>query len=233
MIKTGAVAVIPARGGSKRIPRKNIKEFCGMPLIAYSIRAAQESGCFDDVIVSTDDQEIADIAIQYGASVPYLRSKDLSDDYSTTMDVISHAAKQLDDHVQFVCCIYATAPLLLSEDLRLAYESLLSSIDIDYVFSVTDFAFPIQRALKLGENDQVSMFDAQYISTRSQDLIEAFHDAGQFYWGTREAWVQKKNVLDGSTKGFRLPRYRVQDIDTMDDWIMAELLYKSLVSHDK
>ena len=227
MIKTRAVAIIPARGGSKRIPRKNIKEFCGMPLIAYSILAAQDSGCFDDVIVSTDDQQIADIAIKYGASVPFLRSKDLSDDYATTMDVMSHATKQLGNNVQFVCCIYATAPLLLGEDLRSAYESLIAGKDIDYVFSITDFAFPIQRALKLGEKNQVSMFDAQYMSTRSQDLEEAFHDAGQFYWGRKEAWGQKKTIFSEHAVGFKIPRYRVQDIDTLDDWVMAELLYKS------
>lgn len=227
MIKTGAVAVIPARGGSKRIPRKNIRNFCGKPMIAYSIEAAKSSGCFDDIIVSTDDQEIADIAIQYGASVPYLRPKDLSDDYATTIDVMSHTAKQLDDNVQFVCCIYATAPLLLSEDLRSACESLISGKDIDYVFSITDFAFPIQRALKLDEKNQVSMFDAQYISIRSQDLIEAFHDAGQFYWGRKDAWNQKKAIFSEYAVGFKLPRYRVQDIDTSDDWVMAELLYKA------
>lgn len=227
MIQTGAVAVIPARGGSKRIPRKNIKEFCGKPMIAYSIEAAKESGCFEHIIVSTDDQEIAEIAMQFGASVPYLRSKELSDDYATTMDVMSDIVGKLDDQIQLVCCIYATAPLLLSADIKSAYYSLIANSEIDYVFSITDFAFPIQRALKIGDKNQVSMFDAQYISTRSQDLVEAFHDAGQFYWGRKEAWKNRNAIFDQKSIGFKLPRYRVQDIDTMDDWIMAELMCKA------
>lgn len=227
MIKKRAIAVIPARGGSKRIPRKNIKEFCGKPMIAYSIEAAINSGCFERVIVSTDDAEIAEVAKKYGAEVPYFRSAELSDDYATTADVMADAVARLkSDEIDFICCIYATAPLLLSEDLIKGFSMLKDNLHIDYAFSITEFAFPIQRALKLNDKAQISMFYPEYMATRSQDLIEGWHDAGQFYWGTSTAWLNKKAIFSKNSLGVKLPRVRVQDIDTPEDWEMAELLYK-------
>lgn len=227
-MKSKAIAIIPARGGSKRIPRKNIKNFCGKPMIAYSIEAAINSGCFEQVIVSTDDSEIADIAKQYGAEVPYLRSAKLSDDYATTADVMADAVSRLNnDEIEFICCIYATAPLLLSDDLIKGFSLLKDNEDADYTFSITEFAFPIQRALKLNNKAQISMFYPEYMSTRSQDLEEGWHDAGQFYWGTRNAWRDKKKIFGENSRGVKLPRIRVQDIDTFQDWEVAEFLYKN------
>jgi pseudaminic acid cytidylyltransferase len=221
------IAIIPARGGSKRIPRKNIKEFCGKPMIAYSIEAALASKCFDRVIVSTDDNEIAKVAIEYGAEVPFLRPANISDDYATTLDVISHAINELNlpDH-NTICCIYATAPFLTSKDLNQAFR-VISDETLDYVFSATEFSFPIQRAIKLDDNGYVDMFFKEHLNTRSQDLEKSYHDAGQFYFGTCLAFRNSKPVFVSSkSKVHILPSYRVQDIDTGDDWIKAELLFK-------
>ncbi|MGL5410809.1 MAG: pseudaminic acid cytidylyltransferase, partial [Shewanella sp.] len=176
------IAIIPARGGSKRIPRKNIKLFHGKPMIAYSIEAAIASGCFDKVIVSTDDQEIADVAKRYGAEVPFLRPADISNDYATTMDVMAHAiawCKQQGWNIEAVCCLYATAPFVLPEDLRQGY-ALLQEEGVQFAFSATSFPFPIQRAIKLDEQGFVSMFSPENELVRSQDLEESYHDAGQF-----------------------------------------------------
>jgi N-acylneuraminate cytidylyltransferase len=224
------IAIIPARGGSKRIPRKNIKEFHGKPLIAYSIEAAIASGCFDRIIVSTDDSEIAEIANQYGAEVPFIRPKDISDDYATTLDVINHALLWLQKnnyHFTYVCCIYATAPFLSSEFIRTGLDELVKG-SFDYAFSATSYAFPIQRALKINQNGSTDMFMPEHINTRSQDLEDAFHDAGQFYWGKASAFLNKKNVFSNSSFAVILPRKLVQDIDTMEDWSNAELMFEIL-----
>lgn len=222
------LCVIPARGGSKRIPRKNIKEFCGQPIIAYSIQAALDSQCFSRVIVSTDDEEIAEVAKQYGAEVPFMRPEDLADDYATTMMVISHAIQmmQLQNYNPFyTCCLYATAPFVKPEDLRKSLK-VLQRCRATYCLSVTDFAFPIQRAIQLSNDGGLSMFYPEFEQTRSQDLPHAYHDAGQIYWGVSEAWVQNLSVFASYSVAYQLPRYRVQDIDTMDDWFRAEWLYK-------
>lgn len=224
------VAIIPARGGSKRIPRKNVKSFCGKPIIAWSIEAAIASGCFDKIIVSTDDQEIADVAEQWGAEVPFIRPNDLSDDYSGTLPVIRHAVQWLDDHkltVDYACCIYATAPFVSADDIQQGYQ-LIQQADSSYAFSVTSYAFPIQRAIRIMENGRMAMFNPEHFQTRSQDLEEAWHDAGQFYWGSTEAWLQEKPIFGEDSVPVKLPRYRVQDIDTPEDWARAEWIFKAM-----
>lgn len=224
------IAIIPARGGSKRIPRKNIKLFHGKPMIAYSIETAIQSGCFDKIIVSTDDQEIANIALQYGAEVPFLRPVHVSDDFATTMDVMQHALNWCASEnwdVKQVCCIYATAPFITSASLKLGLKALQSD-NIDYAFSATTFPFPIQRAIALNEQGRVRMFSLEYANTRSQDLPEAYHDAGQFYWGTVQAFINGKPFFAEDSKAIILPRKRVQDIDTEEDWELAEALFSAL-----
>ncbi|WP_047710170.1 pseudaminic acid cytidylyltransferase [Pectobacterium atrosepticum] len=223
------VAIIPARGGSKRIPRKNIKLFCGKPMIAWSIEQAKASECFDRIIVSTDDMEIADIASQYGAEIPFIRPDELSNDYATTGQVMSHAITWLrnESFIQAACCIYATAPFLSAEDIRSGYR-LLEETQSDYAFSVTTYTFPIQRALKKSADDGVSMFQPETFQMRSQDLEEAFHDAGQFYWGKPDAWKEEKPIFNSHSTAVILPRYRVQDIDTQEDWDRAELMFQVL-----
>ncbi|ACX88775.1 pseudaminic acid cytidylyltransferase [Pectobacterium parmentieri] len=223
------VAIIPARGGSKRIPRKNIKPFCGKPMIAWSIEQAKASECFDRIIVSTDDLEIADIACQYGAEIPFMRPDELSNDHATTGQVMNHAVTWLQHEsiIQAACCIYATAPFLSAEDIRFGYRR-LEETQSDYTFSVTTYAFPIQRALKKSVDDYISMFQPEAFQTRSQDLEEAFHDAGQFYWGTSLAWKEEKPVFNSNSTGIILPRHRVQDIDTQEDWLRAELMFQIL-----
>lgn len=224
------VAVIPARGGSKRIPRKNIKAFHGKPMIAYSIESAKESGCFDRIIVSTDDEEIAKVAIEWGAEVPFMRPASISDDFSTTMDVMKHAVDWCVSqgwNVENVCCIYATAPFLSSESLKEGLAT-LDTASIDYTFSATTFAFPIQRALKVGRDEYVEMFSPEHMNTRSQDLPEAIHDAGQFYWGKMASYLQEKAFFTNRSKAILLPRKRVQDIDTPEDWEFAEALYQAM-----
>lgn len=224
------LAVIPARGGSKRIPRKNIRQFCGQPMIAWSISAALESNCFDAVIVSTDDAEIAEIARQYGATTPFLRPAELSDDYTGTIPVIQHAIEWYQGHEQSpeqVCCIYATAPFVRAEDISDGL-TVLEETGCDYAFSVTSYAFPIQRAIHITEQGRVEMFQPEHFSTRSQDLDEAFHDAGQFYWGLADAWLAGKPIFSSNAAPVILSRHRVQDIDTLEDWTRAELMFKAL-----
>ncbi|WP_341992965.1 pseudaminic acid cytidylyltransferase [Morganella morganii] len=226
------IAIIPARGGSKRIPRKNIKLFHGKPMIAYSIEAAIASGCFDKVIVSTDDQEIADVAKQYGAEVPFFRPAEIADDYATTMDVMVHAIQWCQYQgweLEAVCCLYATAPFVLAEDLQQGYQ-LLQKDDVQFAFSATSFPFPIQRALKLGKDGSVAMFAPENELVRSQDLEEAYHDAGQFYWGRKEAFLSKLSIFSSHSQVVLLPRKGVQDIDTTEDWELAESLYSALQS---
>lgn len=221
------IAVIPARGGSKRIPRKNVKMFAGKPMIAWPIAAALESGCFDRIIVSTDDEEIAEAAKAHGAEVPFRRPAELSGDHTPTVPVIAHAVRWLRESAQVerACCIYATAPFLRTEDVRAGLDALIAR-ECDYAFSVTSYPFPIQRALKLDAQERVSMFQPEHIETRSQDLEEAYHDAAQFYWGRAEAWLDGRAIFGDRSVAVRLPRKRVQDIDTMEDWERAELLFR-------
>jgi N-acylneuraminate cytidylyltransferase len=224
------LAVIPARGGSKRIPRKNVKPFGGKPMIAWSIQAAVQSRSFDRIIVSTDDTEIARVARDYGAEVPFMRPPELSDDHIGTVPVIAHAIEWHVAHgvqVSHVCCIYATAPFVQASDLQHGLELLVTS-RADYAFSVTSYAFPIQRALRITPDRRVQMFQPEYSNTRSQDLEEAWHDAGQFYWGNAGAWLAHKPLLTPDAVPVVLPRYRVQDIDTPEDWIRAEIMFHAL-----
>ncbi len=232
MLKTGAIAIIPARGGSKRIPKKNIKEFYGKPLIAYSIETAIQSNLFDQVIVSTDDTEIAAVAKRYGANVPFLRPKELSDDYCGTTDVVNHAIDFLENNgekIEFVCTIYATAPFLQSKYLIEGLNNLQNN-DAVHSFSCTTMPFPIQRTFKIDKNGRCEMFFPEHYLTRSQDLEEAYQDAGQFYWTNRikQKKTINKIVFSEISIPVVLPRYLVQDIDTQEDWIRAEYMYETL-----
>jgi N-acylneuraminate cytidylyltransferase len=224
------LAVIPARGGSKRIPRKNIKSFGGLPMIAWSIQAAIKSQCFEHIIVSTDDHEIAEVAKAYGADVPFLRPAELSDDHAGTIPVIAHAIDWLQQHAQMateVCCIYATAPFVQASDLQHGLK-VLQNTGADYAFSVTSFEFPIQRAIRITPEQRVDMFQPEHFCTRSQDLEEAWHDAGQFYWGKTQAWLAGKPLFSPDAAPVPLPRHRVQDIDTPEDWERAERMFMML-----
>ncbi|OZB74784.1 MAG: pseudaminic acid cytidylyltransferase [Halothiobacillus sp. 14-55-98] len=225
------LAVIPARGGSKRIPRKNIRSFGGKPMISWSIEAALQSGCFDQVVVSTDDAEIADVARTHGAAVPFMRPAELSGDHTGTIPVIRHAIEwfqSLGTVPEEVCCLYATAPFVRAEDIRKGLEVLGKTEDCAYAFSVTSYAFPIQRALRLTAADRVQMFHPEHFNTRSQDLDEAYHDAGQFYWGQCSAWLAGKPIFSPAAAPVILPRHRVQDIDTPEDWERAEWMFKAM-----
>jgi len=224
------LCVIPARGGSKRIPKKNIRNFCGKPIIAYTIEAALASACFDKVIVSTDDEEIASIAKEYGAETPFLRPEELSDDYTGTNEVIKHAIEWYqnnNENISFVCCIYATAPFVESKYIKEGYEKLVSS-NKSFAFTVTSFPFPIQRAIRINSSNEVEAIWPENILKRSQDLEDAYHDAGQFYWGRSDAFINDEVIFSTASVAVLLPRHLVQDIDTLEDWHRAELMYKSL-----
>jgi pseudaminic acid cytidylyltransferase len=224
------LCIIPARGGSKRIPRKNIKEFCGKPIIAYSIEAAISSGLFDDVIVSTDDEEIALVASAWGASVPFFRPPELSGDFTGTTPVITHAVEEmgkLGREYEFVCCIYATAPFVNTQNIKAGLTRLESS-DKLFSFSVCEFEAPVFRSFGLGEGGSVEMFWPENFDKRSQDLPKAYFDAAQFYWGRPEAFAQNNKMFAPHSAGVEIPRYLVQDIDTPDDWLRAELMYRAL-----
>jgi len=228
------IAVIPARGGSKRIPRKNIKEFCGKPMIAWSIEAAQASKLFDRIIVSTDDIEVAEVAKQWGAEVPFMRPVELSNDYAGTTEVIAHATQWALDQgfgLAAVCCIYATAPFVQVADLISGLE-ILKSGDWAYAFTVTDFASPIFRSFKQNDEGGLEMFFPEHFDKRSQDLPTALHDAGQFYWGRPSAWLEGKRIFERNSTPIVIPRWRVQDIDTEDDWKRAEIMFKLLKNLD-
>jgi N-acylneuraminate cytidylyltransferase len=226
------VAIIPARGGSKRIPRKNIKAFLGRPMISYPIRCLQKSGLVDSVIVSTDDEEIAEVAKKEGAEVPFMRPAELADDHTGTGAVTLHAIEWLkaqEKMPEFVCCVYATTPLLDARYLREGFEKLIAS-DRQFAFSVTSFPFPIQRALKMTGSGGVMPFYPEYIPMRSQDLEPSYHDAGQFYWGRTEAFLGGYTMFSDDAIPIVLPRYLVQDIDDNEDWQRAELMYRAI--HD-
>lgn len=224
------LAVIPARGGSKRIPRKNVRMFCGRPMLAWSIAAARDSGCFDRIVVSTDDPEIAVVARAEGAETPFLRPTHLSDDHTPTVPVIVHAADMFAAEgvaPTEVCCIYATAPFVQAADLRRGLDILVESGAM-FALAVTSFPFPIQRAMRLRQDGRVEMFSPEHALTRSQDLEEAYHDAGQFYWGTAAGWRAGRPIIGPDAAAVLLPRHRVQDIDTPEDWLRAEAMFKSI-----
>jgi N-acylneuraminate cytidylyltransferase len=221
------VAIIPARGGSKRIPRKNLKPFDGVPMIVRSIRTALDSQLFDQVIVSTDDEEIAEVARAHGADVPFMRPAALADDITGTAAVIVHALKEL-PAFDYACCVYATAPLLQARFLRQGFELLAQHPEKSYAFSVTGFGFPVQRALTLDEEGALTSLYPEFRNTRSQDLAEAFQDAGQFYWGRSEAWLRGDVLFSPASLPVIVPRHLVQDIDTLEDWTRAEYLYAAL-----
>ena len=226
------IAVIPARGGSKRIPRKNIKPFYGKPMIAWSIEAAKSSELFEHIIVSTNDVEIANVAKQCGAEVPFVRPEELSNDHVGTTPVVAHATQWALDQgfdVVGVCCIYATAPFVQTDDLKRGWDA-LNSGNWDYAFTVTDFAAPIFRSFKQTDEGGIEMFFPKYFATRSQDLPVALHDAGQFYWGRVAAWLAGKRIFDRHSKPVMIPHWRVQDIDTQDDWERAEILASIIMS---
>jgi len=224
------IAVIPARGGSKRIPRKNIRMFCGKPIIAYSISAAQQTGLFDQVVVSTDDEEIASVAREFGATTPFSRPREIADDFTGTNAVVKHAVTWFNaqsNDVVHACCLYATAPLVQARFITEGYEA-LSRSDAAFAFSVTSYAFPIQRALRVTPEGRVDAIYPEHRMTRSQDLEHAYHDAGQFYWGTARAFLEDLPVFAPHSIGVILPRHLVQDIDTLEDWDQAELMYRAI-----
>jgi N-acylneuraminate cytidylyltransferase len=221
------IAVIPARGGSKRIPRKNIRDFCGKPMIAWSIETARASRLFDRIIVSTDDAEIAAVAAQWGAEAPFVRPPELADDFAGTTEVIAHAAQWAlaqGWQLSAVCCIYATAPLLEVADLARGLSALQSG-DWHYAFSATEFAASIFRAMRRAPGGGVEMIFPENFAARSQDLPTALHDAAQFYWGTPTAWLDKARIFSEMSIPVLIPRSRTQDIDTEADWALAESLF--------
>ena len=224
------IAIITARGGSKRIPRKNIKSFLGKPIIAYAIESALQSDLFDKVMVSTDDDEIASVAKGYGASVPFIRSQKNSDDYATTVDVLLEvlmAFEQSGEHFDYGCCLYPTAPFVTPQLLREAYDKLIKD-QLDTVFPVLPFSSPIQRALKIGSNGKIGMFQPEHLQTRSQDLEPAFHDCGQFYWFDIKALKKNAKLWTANSGVMILSEMEAQDIDNLEDWKVAEFKYKLL-----
>ena len=225
------IAIIPARSGSKRIYRKNIKVFCGKPMIAYAITAAKDSGLFDHIVVSTDDEEIARIANEWGAKTPFIRPVELASDYTETVPVIAHAVKAcraLGWQFDKVCCIYPSVPFIQIDDLTGSLVR-LSESNADYCFPITEYSSAIQRALKRMSNGELQPFYAEFERTRTQDLEPAYYDAGQFYWGKADAWLSSSNIHSGGL-GYVIPNWRVVDIDTPEDWKRAELIYRSIIN---
>lgn len=221
------VAIIPARGGSKRIPRKNIKPFHGVPVIGYAIKLAQESQIFSEVFVSTDDEEIAEVAISFGASVPWLRSRELSDDYATTVSVMQDAVKRIENkysNLENVCCIYPATPLLKSEQLKKSL-CMLKDGNWDYVVGVSSSKIPPERFLSIGKNREIIMRFPVYETSRTQDFPQAFHDAGQFYWGKKISWESALPLFTSRSTILELPPESAIDVDTLDDWHYAERIF--------
>lgn len=224
------VAIIPARGGSKRIPLKNIRHFAGRPIIAYSIAAAKETGLFDRIIVSTDSEEIAHVARENNAEAPFLRPANISDDFTVTGEVICHVLNWLAESgykVDYVCCLYATAPFLRPEYITEGYKKLVQ-MSAKSSLSVTTFPYPISRALKINNKNRLEFIWPEHRKTRSQDLTDAYHDAGQFYWADARNFVKEKTFLTNDAVPVILPRYLVQDIDTNEDWATAERMFLAL-----
>jgi pseudaminic acid cytidylyltransferase len=228
------VAVIPARGGSKRIPRKNLRDFRGRPMLAWPAEAARASGLFDRLLLSTDDDEIAAAGERCGLEVAFRRPPELASDTAATVPVIAHAVRWLAASgaaPDLVCCIYATAPFLRAGDLRRGLEALERS-GADYAFSCTTYPYPVQRALRVDERGRVAMLYPEHVQTRSQDLVEAIHDAGQFYWGRAGAFLEERPILGPGAVPVMIPRHRVQDIDTPEDWTRAELMHRAMTEED-
>ena len=229
------IAIIPARGGSKRIPKKNIKNFLGKPIIAYSIEMAISSKLFDKIIVSTDEQEIKDVVIKYGAEVPFIRPKKIADDFTGTHEVIGHAVKWLEDNgetMDYVCCIYPTAPLIQKDDLIRGFK-LIKTCKWNSIIAATNFSYPIFRSFgNLPDGGLKMIFPEQY-NSRSQDLPEIYHDAGMFYWAKPETWKKKPEGFSEINSIVKIPNYRTQDIDTLDDWKRAEIIYEIINRNSK
>ena len=220
-----ALAVIPARGGSKRLPGKNIRDFAGKPMLTWSVETALESGLFDTVMVSTDSEEIAAVARTAGATVPFLRSAETADDHAILLDVMAEVVDRYDQNGQRfdrLCCILPTAPLLRPSTLKHA-AGLMAAGDFDTVFPVVAFSYPIQRALRRDADGHTAMRQPEHYASRSQDLEPAFHDAGQFYWMTREVCLSKQPMFAGRAGSFVIDEMEAQDIDTLTDWRLAEL----------
>lgn len=224
------IAIITARGGSQRIPRKNLKTFIDRPIIAYSIVAAIESQLFDEVMVSTDDQEIKDVALKFGAKVPFMRSEKNSDHFATTRDVITEVMENYGDDFTVFCCIYPTAPFVTAFKLMDSYK-LFSENDADFCIPIVKYSYPIQRAVVVS-NGQIKFEREQYVNTRSQDLPETFHDAGQFYWGKRSSLNNFSSFFSGKVVGYLVSELESQDIDNVTDWKLAELKYGLLKNED-
>lgn len=223
------VAIITARGGSKRIPGKNIRDFCGQPIIKYSIEAALCSDLFNEVMVSTDDMEIAEISKNFGAKIPFMRSKKTSDDYATTADVIEEVLleyQKLGQNFDYACCIYPTTPFITSKKLKNAFDNLINT-DADSLIPVVKFGYPIQRALKI-ENNKVKLLFPENINKRSQDLEQTYHDCGQFYFLKTETFLKDKSLFTENTAFLEIPESEVQDIDIEEDWKIAELKFVKL-----
>lgn len=227
------LAIIPARGGSKRIPRKNVKDFLGKPIIAYSIEAALKSGLFEEVMVSTDDDKIAGIAKEYGASVPFMRSKETADDFATTMDVLNEVIntykKEFNKEFDYVCCIYATAPLIQIEQLKKGFNLLLNE-KLSSVYPIVPYGYPVWRGVKINDFGHPEMVWKEFINSRSQDLETVYHDAGQWYWYNPKKIADTLFTNDSSA--IILSEDKVQDIDTMTDWKLAEIKYE-LIQNSK
>ena len=226
------IAIIPARGGSKRIPRKNVRPFCGRPMIAWPIAAAAASGLFDHILVSTDDPEIADVARQAGAEVPFVRPAELADDHSGTTDVIVHAlswAVEAGWPVEAACCIYPTAAFVSASDLAEARR--LLSAECDFAFAAVRYGHPPQRGFLRAADGSPQLLQPEHQETRTQDLPPVYHDSGQFYWGTREAWMERRPFFGPRTRFIELPPWRAYDVDRSEDWTMAEGLFAAIRAH--
>jgi len=226
-----SIAIITARGGSKRIPRKNIKDFCGKPIMAYSIEAALASGCFDEVMCSTDDAEIADVAKRYGAAVPFMRSAATSNDFATTADVLNEviaAYQKLGKNFDCFCCLYPTAPFVNADRIRKGYEAMIAQNAVG-AMPVVQYSYPIQRALRIS-GGTISMREPEHLRSRSQDLEPMYHDAGQYYWYRTSAFLANPNLMTSNPVAIITPESEVQDIDTLEDWKAAEMKFKILVA---
>ena len=225
------IAIIPARSGSKRIPNKNIKLFLGEPIISYVIKTAIESDLFDEVMVSTDSEEIAKIAIDYGAKVPFFRTEKNATDYASTIDVLIEVIKEykkIDSHYNYGCCLYSTAPFITINQLKKAYKILINKA-YDTVFTAIKYGHPIERAFKLEKNNKVILTNPKRELTRTQDLSPNYHDAGQFYWFKTTNLIKNKTLLNGNVGALKLKELEVQDIDNPEDWKLAELKYKTFL----
>jgi len=227
------IVIIPARGGSKRIPKKNIKDFLGKPVIAYSIEIAISCKLFSRVIVSTDDDEIKDVALKYGAEVPFIRPKNIADDFTGTHEVIGHAVEYLEDTgetMDYVCCIYPTAPLIQKDDLIKGFK-LIQTNKWNSVMAATNFSYPIFRSFENLPNGGLKMIFPKHYNSRSQDLSDVYHDAGLFYWAKPRIWKKKPQGYNEKNSIVKIPNYRIQDIDTLDDWKRAEIIYQIINSN--